>query len=168
MSSMSQSTSNQSDGITLKIIVGILIAIVAILVISRLYGDRPHIMRMPLSASLIAEYQLVSYTNITPADVKARMDAGEKFTLVDVRSSAQYYAGHIAGAVSIPLRELGYRYNELNPQDEIIVYCQIGVGSIAAAQLLVAYGFDNVKNMVGGISEWQYGLVVEGSELLVL
>ena len=168
MSSMSQSTSNQSNSTTLKIMVGILIAVVAILVVSRLYGDRPHLMRMPLSASLIAEYQLVSYTNITPADVKAKMDAGEKFILVDVRSPAQYDAGHILGAISIPLPQLGYRYNELNPQDEIIVYCQLGVGSVTAAQMLVTYGFENVENMVGGLSKWEYGLVVEGSEQIVL
>ena len=167
MSSTSQLTSSQRNGVVLKIALAILAVIVAILVISRFYS-RPQIIRMPGSASLVAEYQQASYADITPEDVKAKMDAGEKFTLVDVRPSVEYYAEHIAGAVSIPLRWLEYRYNELNPRDEIIVYCQIGIGSITAAQLLVVYGFDDVKNMVGGISEWEYGLVAEGSELLIL
>lgn len=167
MSSTSQLTSNRPDSVSLKVMLGILVTIVAILAISHFYDRSPTIC-MPLSASFVAENQLTGYMNITPEDVRAKIDAGEEFTLIDVRGPGQYNAGHIIGAISIPLRELGYRYNELNPLDEIIVYCQIGVSSVAAAQLLVRYGFEDVKNMVGGISEWEYGLVIGDSQQLVL
>ena len=173
MSSTSQLTSNRLDGMgrrpraRTKIILGVSVIIVVILAVNHFY-DRSPIIRMPLSASFTAENQQTGYTNIAPEDVKAKIDAGEEFTLIDVRGPGQYNAGHIIGAISIPLRELGYRYNELNPQDEIIVYCQVGVISVAAAQLLVRSGFEDVKNMVGGISEWQYGLVVEDSRQLII
>ena len=167
MSSTSQLTSNRLDSMSLKAILGIFIIIVIILAINH-FHDRSPIVRMPVSASFAAQDQQTGYVNITPEDVKAKIDAGEKFTLIDVRAPAQYDAGHITGAISIPLRELGYRYNELNPKDEIIVYCQIGVTSVTAAQMLVRSGFEDVKNMVGGISGWEYGLVIGDSEQVAL
>ena len=167
MSSTSQLTSNRLDSMSLKAMLGIFIIIMIILAINH-FHDRSPVVRMPVSASFAAQDQQTGYVNITPEDVKAKIDAGEEFTLIDVRGPGQYNAGHIIGAISIPLRELGYRYNELNPQDEIIVYCQVGVISVAAAQLLVRSGFEDVKNMVGGISEWQYGLVVEDSRQLII
>jgi len=167
MSNTSQLTSTRLNDMSLKILLGIFVAIVIILTINHFY-DRSPILRMPLLASFAAENQQTGYTNITPEEVKAKMDAGEEFTLLDVRGPARYNAGHIIGAISIPLRELEYRYNELNPQDEIIVYCQVGVTSVTAAQLLLRYGFSDVKNMVGGLSTWEYGLVVEDSKQLVL
>jgi rhodanese-related sulfurtransferase len=167
MSNTSQLTSNQHDDMILKIMLGILAAIMIVLVINH-FRDRSPIRRMPFSAPYAVANWQSSYTNITPQEVKAKMDAGEEFTLVDIRGLAQYNAGHIAGAISIPLKELAYRYNELDPREEIIVYCQIGVTSVTAAQLLVRSGFPDVKNMVGGISEWQYGLVTQDSEQLVL
>lgn len=182
MSNTSQLTSNRLNNgrgdppsRPYKILLGIFVTIVIILAINHFY-DRSPIIRMPLalasrsylrSASFAAETQQTSYTNITPEEVKAKMEAGEEFTLLDVRGPAQYDAGHIIGAISIPLRE-GYRYSELNPNDEIIVYCQIGVSSVTAAQLLVRYGFSDLKNMVGGISNWEYGLVVDDSKQVVL
>jgi rhodanese-related sulfurtransferase len=152
---------------SLKIMLGILATIVVILAVSH-FCDRSPTICMPLSASFVAENQPTGYMNITPEDVKTKIDAREEFTLIDVRGPGQYNAGHITGAISIPLRELEYRYNELNRLDEIIVYCQVGVSSITAAQLLVRYGFEDVKNMVGGISKWEYGLVVGDSEQLAL
>ena len=167
MSNTSRLTSNQHDDMSLKILMGILVAIVIFLIFNH-FRDQSPIRRMQVVTSYGVGNQQASYTNISPEDVKTKIDAGEDFTLIDVRGTAQYIAGHITGAISIPLRELAYRYNELDPRDEIIVYCQVGVTSVTAAQMLVRSGFPDVKNMVGGISAWQYGLVTEDSKQLVL
>ncbi len=59
---------------------------------------------------------------IAPADAKARFDA-ETAIIVDVRSQAQYNAGHIPGAILIPLDEFEARYSELPQNAEILTYC---------------------------------------------
>ena len=102
------------------------------------------------------------YENITAWEVKARMDAGEDLILVDVRSEDEYRNGHIDGAVSIPLNEIGYRYLELDPAKPIVVYCQVGARSQVACSILGRLGFPDVLNMVGGLTRWNYGLVIEG------
>ena len=107
------------------------------------------------------------YENITPVELKVKLDKRDVFILIDIRSSLLYDAGHIWGAVSIPLYELSTRLNELERNKEIVVYCQIGVTSISACELLVSSGFSNVKNLVGGISEWKYGIVVRGSMIII-
>ena len=107
------------------------------------------------------------YENITSEELKVKLDKEEIFILIDIRSSLLYDAGHIWGAVSIPLYELSTRLNELERNKEIVVYCQIGVTSISACELLVSSGFSNVKNLFGGISEWKYGIVVRDSMIII-
>lgn len=60
---------------------------------------------------------------ITPQEVKEKLDAGEDLVIVDSRSLEAYNHSHIAGAVSLPLDEIGTRYGEL-PKDKLLVlYC---------------------------------------------
>ncbi len=59
---------------------------------------------------------------VGPADARAALDSG-RAVFLDVRSSGDYDASHIAGAVSIPLNELPDRFEELDPGDWIITYC---------------------------------------------
>lgn len=79
----------------------------------------------------------------------------ETYQLLDVRQPAEYEAGHLAGAILIPLKELPDRQVELEKEKPVIVYCAIGGRSKVAAQLLAGLGFANVYNMVGGIKAWQ-------------
>ena len=101
------------------------------------------------------------YVNILPAEVREKILAGEDFAIIDVRAPAQYKAGHLPGAISMPLPTLPWAMNQLDRQKEVVVYCQVGGTSIRACSILVAGGFSNVKNMVGGISAWLYQLVSE-------
>jgi len=60
---------------------------------------------------------------ITPREVKELIDGDEELVIVDTRSLEQYNAGHIAGAVSLPVSEIAARHEEL-PKDRLIVlYC---------------------------------------------
>ena len=106
------------------------------------------------------------YVNILPDEVKAKLDAREDFEIIDVRSPLQYQAGHVPTAVSMPLATLPWAMNGLARDKETVVYCQIGLASVSACTILVAGGFRDVRNMVGGISAWPYGIAI-GNTLTV-
>ena len=86
---------------------------------------------------------------------KARLDAGDKPFLLDVREPHEYAIVDM-GAPLIPVGQLAARISELNfPKDtEIVVHCKSGGRSQTAAKTLVANGFTNVKNLAGGITAW--------------
>lgn len=87
-------------------------------------------------------------------DLESKIEEDEAFTLLDVREPAEYAFGHIQGAYSIPLGELDGRMGELDPSIEVLVICRTGNRSGLAAQLLSEQGFENVRNVVPGMSEW--------------
>lgn len=92
--------------------------------------------------------------NVAATEVKQRLDRGEKITLLDVREPWEYDTARIPGAKLIPLKELETRKSELNPEDEIVVYCHMGVRSLKAIYWLQQQGFSNLKNLSGGIEAW--------------
>lgn len=61
---------------------------------------------------------------ISCKELRRRLDAGENVMVVDVRPTSEYRSGHIAGAVSIPLDELGDRLDELSDDVEVVAYCR--------------------------------------------
>jgi len=92
--------------------------------------------------------------NLSPEDVKTKLDRGEKIILLDVREPWEVAINRLNDAVVIPLGELGQRYTELNPDAEIVVYCHMGVRSLKATRFLIDRQFKNVKNLAGGIEAW--------------
>jgi adenylyltransferase/sulfurtransferase len=91
---------------------------------------------------------------ITPPELKARMDAKTALILLDVRQDWETKLCRLPNSVHIPIEEIEFRTEELNPADEIIVYCHQGVRSAAVAQYLRDLGFTNVKNLAGGLDAW--------------
>jgi len=91
---------------------------------------------------------------IDPVEVKAKLDRGEKFQLIDVREPHEWQIGHIPGAKLIPLGELPKRVNELDSAVELVAHCKSGVRSGKAVDFLKQAGFKKVKNMTGGILAW--------------
>ncbi|MBD2751527.1 rhodanese-like domain-containing protein [Spirosoma validum] len=90
--------------------------------------------------------------DITVQELKERLDKGEKINLIDVREPNEYEADNI-GATLIPLGELQYRLDELDglQDEEVIVHCRSGARSARAQQLLEESGFNNVRNVIGGM-----------------
>lgn len=104
---------------------------------------------------------------LTPEEVKEKIDSGEDFSLVDIRPYPLYERAHIIGAISIPFDEITSRSQDLDSQNEIVLYCQTGRTCVPAFELLSKLGFKDVKIMSGGILQWSYGLVVDNSEQLI-
>jgi sulfur-carrier protein adenylyltransferase/sulfurtransferase len=91
---------------------------------------------------------------IDPVEVKAKMDRGDRFVLIDVREPHEYQICRIPNARLIPLGDLPKRVNELNSADEIVAHCKSGVRSGKAVDFLKQAGFKKVRNMKGGILAW--------------
>src|ERR1700730_15370961 len=89
-----------------------------------------------------------------PGEVKAKMDRGDLFVLIDVREPHEYQICRIPNAKLIPLRDLPKRVNELNSADEIVAHCKSGVRSAKAVDFLKQAGFRKVRNLKGGILAW--------------
>ena len=96
----------------------------------------------------------VSDAEITPVELKKRLDAGDKLFILDVREPNEYQINRIAGSTLIPLGDLPRRYQELPTDVEIIAHCKMGGRSAKAQDFLKSVGITNVKNLKGGILEW--------------
>jgi adenylyltransferase/sulfurtransferase len=92
--------------------------------------------------------------DITPKEVKERLDRGDKFQFIDVREPHEYQICSIPGAKLIPLGELPKRLSELDPNVEVVAHCKSGVRSGKAIDLLKQSGFKKLRNMKGGILAW--------------
>lgn len=77
-----------------------------------------------------------------------------KAQLIDVREPNEYEAGHILGARNIPLSQLKTRLQELRPDKPVYLYCQSGMRSGRAAQLLSRKGYKNLSHLQGGFKKW--------------
>jgi NADPH-dependent 2,4-dienoyl-CoA reductase/sulfur reductase-like enzyme/rhodanese-related sulfurtransferase len=88
---------------------------------------------------------------ITCPQLRKRVDNRETLQIVDVRTPAEYAAGHLAGSLHIPIDELRDRICELDPQKETVVYCRVGFRGYLAALILQHHGFEHVLNLSGGI-----------------
>ena len=95
------------------------------------------------------------FQTLTPIQVESRINAEPNIKLVDVRTPEEHAAYHIPGSLLLPLQQLpGLIAGRLDPEDEIIVYCEHGVRSRHAAQYLVSQDFEHVAHMAGGMAAW--------------
>jgi len=90
---------------------------------------------------------------LLPKEALERSRSGEVVVL-DVRTALEWRAGHIPGAVHIPVDELPGRVAELDPDRETLVVCAHGIRSAAAAAWLAQIGFERVYNVRHGLSRW--------------
>lgn len=98
--------------------------------------------------------------DMSPAQAQERVQQGS--ILVDVREPEEWRSGRAAGATHIPLGLLPQRMGELPRDGEIITVCRSGNRSARAAELLRGAGFQQVRNLKGGMIAWsKAGLPVE-------
>lgn len=101
-----------------------------------------------------APQHLDSSMHITPEELKAKLDRGERIVLLDVREEVEYEICHLENAELIPLSKLPENVNKLSLVDEIVAYCHTGSRSSLATKFLRDLGFTRVRNLAGGIDAW--------------
>ena len=95
-------------------------------------------------------------TNITPEELKKRLDAGEQINLIDVREPHENAEFNIGGML-IPVGKIqSMQVEDIEDlkDEEVILYCRSGNRSGTAAMVLDQLGFRNTKNLVGGMLAW--------------
>jgi molybdopterin/thiamine biosynthesis adenylyltransferase/rhodanese-related sulfurtransferase len=91
--------------------------------------------------------------DITPEELKRRLDAGEDLFVLDVREPNEYQIANLGGYL-IPLGDLPKRVSELDSSREIVAHCKMGGRSAKAVDFLRQAGFKKVRNLTGGITAW--------------
>jgi len=129
-----------------------------------------------LAASRLAEVERLAATYlgarnelepVTRQELARRLQQGEELVVLDVRPAEEYAAGHLPGAVSIPISELRRRLAELPRDREIVAYCRGPFCAFAhdAIQVLADAGL-TARRLEDGLPEWQAdGLPVFHPEL---
>ena len=107
---------------------------------------------IPQAAAAEAAEAPVPELSVT--DLKRKLDAKEKFVLLDVREQFEWDIAQIPGAKLIPLGELPSRMSELDSTDEIVIHCKSGARSAKALRMLQEAGFGKLANVTGGILAW--------------
>ncbi|MBN2483951.1 MAG: FAD-dependent oxidoreductase [Candidatus Omnitrophica bacterium] len=103
------------------------------------------------------------FESITIKEVKEKVDRGEHFFFLDVRSPQEYNEVRLENTTLIPLGKLRARIAEIPKEKEIITFCKISLRGYEAARILQASGYKNVKVMDGGIAVWPYEKIVNHS-----
>ncbi len=111
---------------------------------------------------ILAAIALIACAQAAPADsiaadlVQQRIEAGTAPLILDVRTAAEYAAGHVPGAMNISHDELENRLSELGIEldDEVVVYCMAGHRAGIAEGLLGGAGYTNVRDLEGHWTAW--------------
>jgi len=133
----------------------LLLIAIALLLALPAFAQPQHSPATEAMAAFIAEARAAGWLQIAPAEALDFIDAIAPFVL-DVRNPDEFAAGHVEGAVLIPLAELDARIAEL-PQSldtPMLVYCKVGIRGNFGLVYLKMLGFTNVRNVRGGIDAW--------------
>src|SRR5580698_9290319 len=95
----------------------------------------------------------VQVPEITPRELKSRLDRGDDLFILDVREPHEYQICNLNGKL-IPLGELPRRVHELDSSREIVAHCRSGKRSAEAVDFLRKAGFRKIQNLRGGILAW--------------
>jgi len=95
--------------------------------------------------------------------VKRLLDVKEPVVLVDMRKPAEYQAGHLPGAISLPMADLAHRYREIPKAKRVVLYCQCPLEEMGGVyKFLADLGYRNHVVLEDGFDGWyrsQYPLV---------
>jgi rhodanese-related sulfurtransferase len=94
-------------------------------------------------------------SEITPTELKQRLDSGEDIQIVDVREADEVAIAKLPNSIHIPLAQVLNRMSEIDPARETVVHCKMGGRSAKAIEALKRSGFNgNLLNLAGGITGW--------------
>jgi adenylyltransferase/sulfurtransferase len=95
-------------------------------------------------------------TEVSPEQLKARLDRGDDVVVVDLRQAWEYHAGHIPSAVSLFIEEIPLRLHELPTEVDIVLQCWHGHSSLDVAAYMMQQGWcaRRLASLSGGIAGW--------------
>jgi len=96
----------------------------------------------------------MSELEITPTELKRKLDAGEKLLLIDVREPWEHQTCRIEGARLIPMRNIPASLQSLDVEEPVICYCHHGMRSLDVAVWLQKQGVESARSLAGGIDKW--------------
>lgn len=110
-----------------------------------------------------AQAQSADYKVLTPQQAKLRIEQNAAIIILDVRTQEEFDAGHIPGAVLLPVDLIEAKSAEVakvlpDKDAEILVYCRSGKRAHRASQALADMGYINIEH-IGGIMDWPYEVV---------
>ena len=115
-------------------------------------------MKQLLSITLLSLLSAFSFAaeSISATDLAAQIDAGNAPIILDVRSEDEYLAGHVPGAILVPVKSLAEHLDNLkaHEKDTVVLYCQSGRRASNAATLLEDAGFRDVRLLEGNYPAW--------------
>jgi phage shock protein E len=94
---------------------------------------------------------------ISQDELRRQLDSGSPPQLLDVRTSAEFESGHVPGAQNVPHTELAEKLDQLGlqPEQEVVVYCERGGRARAAIAVLEEHGFRDVRHLEGDMGAWR-------------
>ncbi len=92
--------------------------------------------------------------NITPTQVKSRLDSGEALVILDIREEWEVETAALAGVLHIPMDNLPAEVERLPKESPLVIMCHHGNRGEQVAWWLMAQGYTNILNMMGGINQW--------------
>jgi rhodanese-related sulfurtransferase len=107
-----------------------------------------------LQSGQSAHLKMAELSEISPRELKARIERGERPLIVDVREIEEVKVAPFPDALHIAMGEITSRRAELEPERETIVVCHHGIRSAQVAAYLSSLGFERVLNLSGGIDAW--------------
>lgn len=106
------------------------------------------------SSALAGHDSVPDVTLVRPEYVKRLIDAGEAVA-VDMRKPAEFRAGHLPGAISVPITELDRRFEEIPRTSRVVLYCACPREDIATAFVfLTSQGYKNHAVLEDGLDGW--------------
>lgn len=102
------------------------------------------------------EQEMASIPEIDPAELKARLDRGDRLTIIDVREPHEWDIANLEplGARLIPMNEIPERIGEIDASEEIVLQCRSGARSARVLEYMREQGFERLHNLRGGINAW--------------
>ncbi|MCK5943924.1 MAG: rhodanese-like domain-containing protein [Planctomycetes bacterium] len=96
----------------------------------------------------------MNFEDLDPADAQRRLQQDPSIRLLDVRTQPEHDSHRLPNAKLVPVQELAERIGELDRDQRWLVYCEHGVRSVAACEMLAAAGFEAIANIRGGMAHW--------------
>lgn len=132
--------------------VGIVLGLVAVLLVhTNALADNKSAALDEMSGYL----EFVDYGGGTIFPEQIPKDEYAKMTIIDAREASQYHKEHIPGAINIEWRQVLAQRNQIPQNKPVLIYCNTGTLSAQAGFALRVAGWDNVKILQGGLSEWK-------------